>query len=286
MAPAPALFNRQNVARHLRSRPQDGPDFVTGMVLDDLAQRLATISRAFENALILAPQTAHLPSELRSADARVSFRHAPTLVAKSGETLIDPENLALDRRDYDLIVSLFDLAIIDDVPGFLRAVHRHLLADGLFMAAFIGGSSFNELRRAWLTADSAHLNGAAARVAPFIGTRDAGALLQGAGFALPVADIETHLVRYASPMYLMVEIKTLGASNPLTGGSGLVTPTHLQAAASAYSETASDPDGRVRTTLELVWISGWAPHESQQKPLKPGSAKVSLKDVLKPSADG
>lgn len=287
MNSAPQIFNRPKVARHLARRPENGSDFVTALVTNDLADRLATISRTFDKALILAPDTIHLPIALNTSDGRVHFSHRPTLVARAGETLVDPENLVLPETNYDLIISLFDLAIIDDVPGFLRAAHRHLRPDGLFMAAFIGGASFNELRRAWLSADAAHINGAAARIAPFIGTRDAGGLLQAAGLALPVADIESHLVRYTSPRDLMAEIKRFGAGNPLLGsGGGLVTPGHLRSAEKAYMQTASDGDGRVRATLDLIWISGWAPHESQQQPLKPGSAKISLKDVLKPSSDG
>lgn len=285
MSSAPHIFDRHKMARQFARRPHQDIDFITALVVQDLSDRLATISRGFSKALILAPETRHLPIVIPTADGSVQFARLPTLAAETGEALVDPENLHLEDSDYDLIVSLFDLAAINDVPGFITQAHRHLRPDGLFMAAFVGGASLNELRRAWLSADSAHLNGAVARVAPFIGTRDAGGLLQNAGLALPVADVETHVVRYASALNLMAEIKQFGASNPLIGGSGLVTPNHLRSAVDTYAETASDPDGKVRATLEIVWISGWSPHDSQQQPLKPGSAKISLKDVLKPSSD-
>lgn len=284
MNPAPHIFDRQQLAWHMERVRTSAPDFVTALVIDDLAERLSTITRTFNKALLLAPDTTHLPGELRSAEAPVTFEKLPTLISSDSEALADPEALNLPDTGYDLIVSLFDLAVTNDVPGFLDSIHRHLKPDGLFIGAFVGGISFSELRTAWLEADAHHLGGAAARIAPMIDTRDAGGLLHRAGFALPVADIETHTVRYADPLALMAEIKMLGASNPLAGRrSGLVTPAHLQTAIEAYRRDASDPDGRVRATLELIWLSGWSPHQSQQKPLKPGSAEMSLKDVLKPS---
>jgi hypothetical protein len=137
------------------------------------------------------------------------------------------------------------------------------------------------LRRAWLFADEAYSGGAYTRVAPFIDVRDAGALLQRAGFALPVADVETHLVRYKSPLALMQELKALAASNPLTDRPKTFAVKQLLAdACKHYEAIASDEDGRIRATLEIVWMSGWAPHESQQKPLAPGSADVSLTKIL------
>ena len=125
------------------------------------------------------------------------------------------------------------------------------------------------------------LGGAISRVAPFVGTTDAGALLQRAGFALPVADIEFHTIRYASPLALMEEIKSFCAANPLRErGRHLITPAHLASAIKAYQNIAGDKDGRVSASLEIIWMSGWSPHESQQKPLAPGSAQISLADVL------
>lgn len=283
MSAAPLLFDRRHVARNLYRRSAEHPDFIMQLVLDDLADRLATISRTFTRALILAPDITHLPAKLDTAEGPVNFSHRSTLIPDGEVKPLNPEELRLARNDYDLIISLFDLAFTNDVPGFLSAIHNHLKPDGLMMAAFVGGTSLNELRSAWLNADSTHKGGAVARVAPFIDTRDAGGLLQRSGYALPVADIEPHMVRYATPLNLMAEIKALGGANPLAGRHpGLITPAHLASAIDAYAQIAGDPDGRVRATLELIWLSGWTPHESQQKPLKPGSAKTSLKQALKP----
>ena len=213
------------------------------------------------------------------------FERAATVIASAGAPLVDPEALQLPRDDYDLVVSLFDLQVVNDVPGFLARVRAHLRPDGLFIAVALGGDSLTELRQAFLTADSETSGGAFARVAPFIPLADAGGLRQRAGFALPVTDVETHTVRYADPLRLMRELKALGAQNPLADRPGRPATRQLLArAAAAYGEIAADPDGRVRATLELIWISGWSPHEGQQKPARRGSASISLKDVLEKKA--
>ena len=172
--------------------------------------------------------------------------------------------------------------MINDVPGFLSRLRAHLRPDGLLIAAGLGGDTLTELRQAFLEADAAISGGAFARVAPFIQLADAGGLLQRAGLALPVTDLEAYPVRYADALRLMRELKALGAQNPLAEQPDrLATRTLLARAISAYQAIAGDPDGRVRATLEIIWLLGWAPHESQQQPLKRGSATVRLKDVLK-----
>lgn len=277
----PQIFDRARVARHLARRPADAVDFISELVREDLDTRLATISRPFGKALVMGPDARALPAAGRSADGAFQFERVATLLPGAEVPLVDPEALELAADDYELIVSLLDLQVVNDVPGFLARVRAHLRPDGLFMAAFLGGDSLTELRQAFLVADAEVTGGAYARVAPFIPLKDAGGLLQRAGFALPVTDIETHRVRYGDALRLMRELKALGAQNPLRERPDrLGTRRLVAAAANAYHERFADPDGRVGATLEIVWISGWAPHESQQKPLKPGSAKVRLGDVL------
>jgi hypothetical protein len=276
---APIVFDRELIARRLARRTAE--DFVTALVIDDLSDRLATVTRQFEQALIMAPVGTPLPTAGISANGPFAFERVATLVAGDGIPLVDPEDLYLPRTRYDLIVSLLDLQVVNDVPGFLSRARAHLRADGLFMAAALGGDTLTELRQAFLEADAMILGGAAARVAPFVPPSDGGGLIQRAGLALPVADVETHVVRYASPLALMRELKTLGASNPLADRpERMATKSLLAAASAAYESIAADADGRVRATLEILWLSGWAPHESQQQPLKPGSAEVSLAKVL------
>ncbi len=275
------VFDKGLLACRFARRAGKKADFVTELVISDLGERLSDISRTFSNALIIGPDAALLPQKLNSATAPINFQRASTLSENPAFDLLSTEQFQPEKSDHDLIVSLFDIGVTNDVPGFLKQALRHLTPDGLFMAAFVGGASLKELRAAWLEADALHIRGAVARVAPFIDTRNAGNLLQRAGFALPVADVETHTIRYANALALMQEIKALGASNPLCiDDAKPVSPAHLASACTAYEQASADPDGRVRATLEIVWISGWAPHESQQKPLLPGSAKISLTDVL------
>ncbi|MEO7220877.1 MAG: SAM-dependent methyltransferase [Devosia sp.] len=279
---APKVFDRALIGRHLRRRPPGHDDFVTRLLLADLEERLGTVTRTFEQALIMSPDASVLPRTGRSADGPFRYERVSTVLPATGAPLVDPEILDLPRRGYDLIVSLFDLDVVDDVPGFLARARAHLRGDGLFLAAAIGGESLTELREAFLTADAQLSGGAFLRVAPFIPLSAAAGLLQRAGLALPVSDVETHIVRYEAPLSLMRELKELGASNPLADRPHkMATLSLIKAASAAYEALASDSDGRVRATLEIVWLSGWAPHESQQKPLKPGSAQVSLAQVLK-----
>jgi hypothetical protein len=279
---APKVFDRDLIARHLARRPKGHDDFVTRLVLADLVERLGTVTRKFEQALIMSPDASMLPKTGRSAEAPFLYERVSTVVPVASLPLVDPEALDLPRRGYDLIVSIFDLDVVDDVPGFLARTRAHLRGDGLLLVAAIGGDSLTELREAFLSADAQINGGAFLRVAPFIPTSAAAGLLQRAGLALPVSDVETHTVRYETPLSLMRELKALGASNPLADRPHkMATLSLIKAASAAYEALAADPDGRVRATLEIVWLSGWAPHESQQKPLKPGSAQVSLTQVLK-----
>lgn len=273
MSQPPAIFDTALVRRHLARRPGKA-DFVTDLVLADLEDRLATLVRDFPRAAIIGPDREKLPQSGRTASASFAFeRHA----AFAGEDDVP----ALEGEDYNLIVSLLHLQAVNDVPGYLARLRARLAPDGLLLIAALGGETLTELREAYLAADTEIFGGAAARVAPMIQVRDAGALLQRVGLALPVADVETHVVRYADPFALMAELKALGAANPLADRpKKLASPALLAAAAQAYAARDSDPDGRIRATLEIIWLSGWAPHESQQQPLKPGSATTRLRDVL------
>ncbi len=262
MSQPSAIFDTALIAHHLTRRPAPG-DFVTALVLADLEDRLSALIRDFPRAMIIGPDVDLLPATGRSASAEIHFERHSAFAADDGI----PEG---SGADYNLIVSLLHLQVVNDVPGHLARLRARLAPDGLLMIAALGGETLTELREAFLAAD-----------AEIFGGRDAGALLQRVGLALPVADVETHIVRYATPFALMAELKTLGASNPLIDRSKrLASPALLAAAAQAYATRDSDPDGRIRATLEIIWLSGWAPHESQQKPLRPGSATTRLKDVL------
>jgi SAM-dependent methyltransferase len=273
MSQPPAIFDTTLVRRHLARRPGTA-DFVTDLVLADLADRLSALFREFPRAAIIGPDIDKLPQFGQTASTRFPFER----YAAFGSDNDMPE---LEGDNFNLIVSLLHLQAVNDVPGYLARLRARLAPDGLLLIAALGGETLTELREAYLVADTEIFGGAAARVAPMIQVRDAGALLQRVGLALPVADVETHVVRYPNPIALMAELKALGASNPLADRpKKLATPALLAAAAAAYAARDSDADGRIRATLEIIWLSGWAPHESQQKPLKPGSATTRLGDVL------
>ncbi len=265
----PDLFDRALIARR-RARAAQGPDFVTELVLADLGERIGTINRRFEKAALIGPGIADADPVFGTVD---SLEIVPTLAGASDDMP------ALAGSDYDLIVSVLDLQVVNDVPGTLTRLRRLLRPDGFFVAAVLGGRSLAELRSAWIAADSEFAGGAFVRVAPFMDVRDAGSLLQRAGFALPVSDTDTHSVRYADALKLMGELKSLGAGNPMMEKPVRpVTKSQMMAAVAAYPV---DEDGRITATLEIIWLSGWGPDESQQKPLRPGSAEMSLADALK-----
>lgn len=275
------LFDRELVAHRLKNNATNQIDFISKLVNEDMFERLALISRPFKKAAIIGPNAAILPNIANSADGEILFERFSTLVPQFGQKPLDVKDLKLPNKDYDLIVSLLDLQIINNVPNYLKNIRSHLAPDGLMLLAAIGGNSLNELRHAWLSAESEIYGNASTRVIPFIDVKNAGTLLQHCGFTLAVSDIDSHIVRYSSPMQLMQELHDLSASNPLFEKAiRPVTKKLLQTACEKYCELASDEDNRIRTTLEILWLSGWASHESQQKPLKPGSAQISLSKVL------
>lgn len=260
--------------------------FLLERAAEDIAERLLLVRRTFREALDLGAHDGTLGRHIRGLVGveRMTFLdHAAAMLALCPEPriLADEEALPLPPHSFDLIVSAHALHVVNDLPGVLIQIRRALRPDGLFMAALPAGETLRELRHAWLAAEAEVLGGASPRVAPFADVRELGGLLQRAGFALPVADSEMLSVTYRSPLELMAEVKAMGMSNMLTDRSRKpVTRTLLARAAEMYSERFSNEDGRVAATFEVVTLTGWAPHESQQKPLRPGSAKARLADAL------
>lgn len=191
------------------------------------------------------------------------------------------ETIPLEPETLDLAVSILSLQEANDVPGMLVQIRRALRPDGLFLGAMAGGDTLRELRESLLAAEAELTGGASPRVAPFADVRDVGALLQRAGLALPVADVETVTVRYGDMFSLMRDLRAMGVTNTLVARSRRPATRGLfLRAAEIYAERFADPDGRIRATFSILWMSGWAPDASQPKPLRPGSAKVSLASVL------
>jgi SAM-dependent methyltransferase len=193
----------------------------------------------------------------------------------------DEEALPFALGSLDLVVSGLSLHLVNDLPGTLAQIRHALKPDGLLLAALLGGETLRELREAWILAEDEILGGASPRVAPFADVRDLGSLLQRAGFALPVVDSDVVTVTYSSPLALMREIKAMGASNMLvTRRRTPVTRRLLTRASQVYLERFGLADGRVPATYDILTLTAWAPHESQQKPLAPGSAQARLADVV------
>jgi SAM-dependent methyltransferase len=274
-------FDRGLVARRLRRAFAAGayPTFLMERVAEDLTDRLAAVTRRYGTGLDLGTPTGHAVPPMRSLCEDV-VRVAPG-GAPAADVVADEEALPIAPESVGLVVSLLALQSVNDLPGTFAQVRRALAPDGLFLGCLLGGDSLTELRQAFAAAEAEVEGGMSPRIAPFADIRALGALLQRAGFALPVVDLDRVIVRYGTPFGLMDDIRAMGWANPLVERRR--TPLRrrtLMRAAAIYAERFADPDGRVRATFDLIWISGWAPHESQQKPLRPGSARARLADAL------
>lgn len=284
----PVVFDRALIARRRDRAAAEAHrhEFLLARAAEDFVDRLALIRREFGRALVLGAHHGTVARALRnlpSVGLVVEAEMSPRLLAACDgpRVLADEEALPFRDASLDLVVAPLTLHHVNDVPGTLVQIRRALKPDGLFLGAMLGGATLSELREAFLAAEAEIEAGASPRVAPFADVRDAGALLQRAGFALPVADSDVLAVTYATPFDLMRELRGMGATNALLARRR--TPLRratLQRAAETYAERFSMPDGRVRATFELVSMCGWAPHESQQKPLAPGSARIRLADAL------
>lgn len=243
----------------------------------DLAERLEAIPRRFERVLALGGEGL--------VSAEIAAR--PELAARVGDVIeasladIDPEHLPYAAGAFDLIVAPLALTWVNDLPGALVQLRLALKPDGLLLASLFGGETLNELRLSLLEAESELTGGAAMRVAPFADLQDVAGLLQRAGFALPAADRDVVTVRYGEPVRLLADLRAMGETAALADRAPRNLSRRILARASdLYRQRFSDADNRVRATFEILTATGWAPHESQQKPLKPGSAKTRLADAL------
>jgi SAM-dependent methyltransferase len=274
------VFDRALGRKRLRRALAGGyPDFLLQRAAGDLDERLSAVLREFAIAADLGTPLPVIASVLSGKAGRlVRMAEAEGTLA---DIVGDLERLPFAAGSLDLAVSLLALHGVNDLPGALIQIKRALKPDGLFMGCLLGGRTLQELRQALLEAESETTGGVSPRVAPFADLRDLGGLLQRAGFALPVVDSEIVTVRYSDAFGLFRDLRAMGWANALVARrrTSLRREMLLRAAA-LYAERFADPDGRLPATFEFVWVSGWAPHESQQKPLRPGSAKARLADAL------
>lgn len=282
MAESPIIFDRPLLrTRRKRAERLGASDFLIERVADDMAERLSVVLRQFDRTVDLGTPGEAIQRALTASGkvgmviAASAFAHGPLAV------VADEEALPFRDSALDLVTSALSLQFANDLPGALVQVRRALRPDGLFLAAMAGGDTLTELRQAFAQAESEIEDGISPRVAPFADVRALGALLQRAGFALPVTDVERITVRYASPIALMHDLRRMGATNALTERRRKpLKRATLMRMVEIYGERFADADGRIRATFEIVWLSGWAPHASQQQPLKPGSAQQRLADAL------
>lgn len=288
MTPDHAIFDRTLLFRRRNRAATEAArhEFLLARVADDLVERLAATQRRFPVALNLGAYHGLLERRLRQVpgielviDAEPAWR----LLQQCEGSRVQADEEALPFRDdsLDLVVSGLSLQLVNDLPGALVQIRRALKPDGLFLAALLGGNTLTELRHALLAAEEEMSGGASPRVAPFADVQDLGALLQRARFALPVVDADTITVTYPDALALMREVRAMGAANALRARDRRpLRRATLQRALALYQERFELPNGRVPATFEIITLTGWAPHESQQQPLQPGSAKVRLADAL------
>jgi NADH dehydrogenase [ubiquinone] 1 alpha subcomplex assembly factor 5 len=269
------------------------PDFLLQRVAEDIVWRLAAIKRQFASAVVLGGSPGAIAERLRAVPSvggitqtdtceKLLCQRIPGDADGRRQTLVvDEEALPFEDASLDLVVSGLALHWVNDLPGTLIQIRRALKPDGLMIAALMGGRTLFELREAFLLAEAEMDGGASPRVAPFADVRDLGSLLQRARFALPVTDVDTVAVTYADPIALMRELRAMGAGNVLLARRR--TPLRratLARAVEVYRSRFGLDNGRIPATFEIVTLTGWAPHDSQQKPLAPGSATTRLADAL------
>jgi SAM-dependent methyltransferase len=272
---APILFDRALLrARQRRALRRASATFLLDRVAEDMVDRLQAVTRNFfDVADVWTPNAAVREVLLTRFN---SVRHIGAE---------DVEVLPFERESLDLVVSALAFQFVNDLPGVLAQIRRALRPDGLLLAAMIGGDTLTELRQSFAEAEAECEGGVSPRVAPFVDLRDVGSLLQRAGFALPVTDVDSLVVRYDNVFALMQDLRRMGATNVMIERRRAPTrPATMMRMAQIYAQRFADPDGRIRATFDIIWLSGWAPHESQQKPLRPGSARASLEAAVKGKA--
>ncbi|SNZ20798.1 methyltransferase domain-containing protein [Cohaesibacter gelatinilyticus] len=296
MARPPLIFDRALLqSRRLRAWQQHGKDadFLLSHVCQDMAERLSIVLREFPMVLELGGHTGQLAEMIlgrKGTNQIFRQEHNCAFLHGAGQTnsapilplVADEEALPIAPQSMDLILSPLNLQWVNDLPGSLFQIRNSLKPDGLFLATLLGNESLKELRTSFLQAEAELTDGVSPRIAPFPELKDMGSLLQRAGFSLPVADQDIVTVRYGSMFSLMADLRKMGATNCLADRSRApLRRDVLMRTAEIYQSDFADSDGKIRASFQIVSISGWAPHESQQKPLKPGSAQTHFSKILK-----
>jgi SAM-dependent methyltransferase len=291
MTAPPKLFDRALHRRRLDRAASgfSGANFLKARAAADAVERLEAILRGFPLAVDLGARDGAFARALAASDAaarvgtliETDFSAGMLAGRAAPRVQVDEEGLPFAPESLDLVVSTLALHWTNDLPGALIQIRQALKPDGLFLGAILGGATLTELRQALTAAEAELSDGAGPRIAPFADTLDVAGLLQRAGFALPVADLDRVTVRYSHPLKLIADLKAMGETNVLADRARrpLSRPV-LARACEIYAERFGEPDGRVRATFDILNLTGWAPHPDQQKPLRPGSAQMRLADAL------
>jgi len=284
----PNVFDPIRIAAHRSRAARRWPkyDFLKRRLSSDLIERLEDTPRHFDCALDLGCHGGTLAALFRAhgqVGSVMASDPSPAmaqLAARTGglETVVSSlERVPGEVGSFDLVASVGSLHWVNDLPGVLVQVRRALKPDGLFLAALFGAGTLAELRTSLTEAETTLLGGVSPRISPLPGLQDAAALMQRTGFALPVVDLDRITVRYDTVFHLMADLRGMGEQAAFPSSRTRPLKRNVLAAmAEIYRERFADPDGRIRASFEVVWLSGWAPAPSQPKPLRPGSAKASL----------
>jgi hypothetical protein len=283
MAHPPRIFDRRLIRQRRKRLTGKGPNFLHDIILNELADRISMINRPLQTMLIHGPASAILKSQARTLRPNARILSSDILPDRNVDLVFDDEAQPIAPSSLEAFIQSLGLETANDVPGVLAQIRSSLRPDGLLLAAVLGGDTLIELRQAWLMAESSIAGGATPRVAPFIHIRQWGELLQRADIALPVVDADRRTVLYANVIALMRDLRAMGLSNSLIERSRRpLSRRLLSRLAETYADQFGTPDGRLPATFEIIYLTGWAPHESQQQPLRPGSATRRLADFLKP----
>lgn len=282
-----SVFDRSRVRnnRDRAAKGDPGHRFLADWAFTQLAERLDVVRRTFPKTLQIGCLTGIQPLDQARLGiemlVRADLAAGPLYDTEGSRVQAAEDMLPFADASFDMVISPLCLHNVNDLPGALLQIRRVLKPDGLFIGALAGGETLHQLRHCLMDAEMRIRGGASPRVAPFADKPQMGALLQRAGFALPVVDSELVTVSYEHAFRLMQDLRMMGESNSVANrdkrfaGRALFMET-----ARLYADTYAEPDGRIPATFEIIFLLGWAPHESQQKPLRPGSARTSLAEVL------
>ncbi len=278
------IFDRTQIGRQRTRTLQSPPGhaFLFEWAMNQLADRLSVVQRSFPTCIQIGARGPSLPPAPFGIEMQIiTDNAAPLLAEKENALLSENEFFPFEPQSADLVVSALDLHTINDLPGALLQINRALKPDGLFVAGMLGGETLHELRACLSEAELEIYGGVTPRVAPFADKQQMGGLLQRAGFALPVVDSDIVTVTYDSLFSLMRDLRLMGEGNAIAERSKYFTRRSLfLRAAEIYASRFSETDGRIVASFEIIFLLGWAPHASQQKPLTPGSAQNRLADFL------